>query len=236
MGVKSSKVFTTNWEKADGHLHHYETLDHMAPFQHHETLVLSHDNQREFKVSLANDVMYTTKAVPKTAFWFDLCRADEPILQVRGHPWGTTWDIYSYHVPSFVGQEVVLDEHANHHPLYLKARVNLNWKQDGAKVQLCQATTENKAASLHWSDPILVYDNVNFVRGSGQTHLPKEDNLVSYFELSADHKPMSLELAKGCDVALHVILTVIANLIHANTNPFLAHASDGFMGPHAFMF
>ena len=237
MGAMSSKVYVTDWDKADGHLHYDETVDHMAPFKQHETLILSHEGQREFKVSKQggrDEELYTTKAVPKTAFWFDVCRAGEKILQVRGHPWGTVWDIFAYRVPAYEGQEAVLDENASLQPLHLKARVTLNWKQDGAQVKMCQGTGEN--GKIKWSEPVLIYDDINYACGKGQTHLPSDNNLVSYFELSSKHQPSKLELAKGCDIALHIILAVISNVIHCNTNPFLVHATDADDISHGHMF
>jgi hypothetical protein len=236
MGATSSKVYVTDWEKADGHLHHDETLDRSSPFANHRTLLLrpshkAHSSaQRDFQVvNEAGDTLYyTTRGVPNTAFWFDILKNEEPMLQVRGHPWGTEWDIYAYHAPSFVGQEPV----SPGAPLYLKARVLLNWTKDSAKVQLCH----KKNAKLEWSDPVLIYDDTNFLMGKGQTHLPADTNLVSYCEsMTADTErdqpgahPIKLELAKGCDVALHIILTVIANVVHSNANPFLAHSSNSY--------
>lgn len=236
MGANSSKVYVIDWDKADGHLHHYETLDKSSPFRHHETLLLSPSHkinsspQRDFKVvNQAGDTLYyTTRGVPNTAFWFDILKNDEPMLQVRGHPWGTEWDILAYHAPSFIGQKPIdLKEGA---ALFLKARVLVNWTKDCAKVQLCH----KKDAKQQWTDPVLIYDDINFLMGKGQTHLPSDANLVSCCESVANSSSPSavhdvlLELAKGCDVALHVILTVIANVVHSNTNPFSAHAENSF--------
>lgn len=100
MGAASSKIYTTDWEKADGHLkHNYETLDRSAPFKNHHSLVLQHNehSQRDIIVKDENfEILYSTRAVPGTAFWFDVCKfGGEPILQVRGHPWGNIWDIVS---------------------------------------------------------------------------------------------------------------------------------------------
>eukprot|EP00545_Synedropsis_sp_CCMP1620_P005711 CAMPEP_0119005612 /NCGR_PEP_ID=MMETSP1176-20130426/1830_1 /TAXON_ID=265551 /ORGANISM="Synedropsis recta cf, Strain CCMP1620" /LENGTH=240 /DNA_ID=CAMNT_0006957445 /DNA_START=75 /DNA_END=797 /DNA_ORIENTATION=- len=234
MGATSSKVYVTDWDKADGHLHHDETVDKSSPFRKHETLHLSPSRkvhasgQRDFQViNEAGDTLYyTTKAVPNTAFWFDLLKNDEPMVQVRGHPWGKEWDIYAYHAPSYSGQEPDAASAA----LYLKARVLLNWTKDNAKVQLCHK--KKKDSKQEWSDPVLVYDDINFLMGKGQTHLPSNTNLVSYSEnltTAAGNKHLiRLELAKGCDVALHVILTVIANVVHSNTNPFIAHANNSY--------
>jgi hypothetical protein len=239
MGMKASKSYITDWEHADGHVKQYQTLDRMEPFKHHETLILSHENQREFQIRRSHKVLYFTKAVPNTAFWFDVCRKyEEPILQVRGHPWKKQWDILSYHIPSYVGQDAIRDESSSNHPLYRKARIHIDWKLDRAEVQLCQPLlTEiinkgEKTAEV-WSDPILIYYDADRIYGNkGQTYRPDDhDTLISYLEMSADHKYSFLHLAKNCDIALHVILTVISSIIHCNNSPFLSRSTDAFMPP-----
>ena len=264
MGAKSSNLYVTDWEKADGHLQHYQTLDHMSPTQQHETWILSHDqNRRDYQISRQqpdkDNLQYSIKTVHHTAFWFDLYRTGEPILQVRGHPWGSTWSIYSYRIPSFTGQAPADVTDESHPPVYLKARIQRNWKQDRAQVRLCQAGTAHStapptpsAAPMTWSDPILMYVNTDVFHARGHTYLPNEDErtveknhghlIVSDMEQADDHKSTTLEVARGCDVSMHIILAVIANTIHSNTNPYLAHAyaqDDGYfvpVPPVGFMF
>ena len=261
MGAKSSTLYVTDWEKADGHLEqHYQTLDHMPPSQEPETWCLLHEhNRRDYEISRQlpemDDLQYTIKTVHHTAFWYDLCRSGEPILQVRGHPWGATWSIYSHRIPSFTGQEPAEPQDENHPPLYLKALIQRNWKQDRAQVRLCQADPSNdtgdqpKSSSIMaWSDPVLLYVNTDVFHARGHTFLPHDDEhtvekshphqqnhlIVSDMEQAEDHKSTTLKLAKGCDVSMHIILAVIANTIHSNTNPYLTHAyahDDGFFVP-----
>lgn len=112
--------------------------------------------------------------------------------------------------------------------LYLKARVELNFRQDGAKVQILQKKPNGKSK---WSKPVLVYDDVNFLQGKGQTHLVGNDSLTSCSEL-LEPGELQMEVAKGCDVALHITLTVIANLVHSNKNPFMVHATEVASSDH----
>ena len=246
-------------------MQHYQTMDHMSPTQQHETWILSHgQNRRDYeifrKLPDTDNLQYTIKTVHHTAFWFDLCRSGEPILQIRGHPSGSTWSIYSYRIPTFTGQAPADPQDESHPPVYLKARVQRNWKQDRAQVRLCQPDTSNPTAatllptsvpSVTWSNPVLLYVNTDVFHARGHTYLPHEDEhtedknhhiIVSDMEQSDDNRFTTLKLAKGCDVSMHIILAVIANTIHSNTNPYLAHAyvhDDGFYippPPIGFMF
>jgi hypothetical protein len=200
MGMKASKSYITNWEHADGNVEQYETLDRMIPLKHHETLLLSHENQREFQIHQSNNnnkvLLYFTKAVSNTAFWFDIHRPEEgPMLQVRGHPWKKQWDILSYHIPSYVGQDVILDESSNHHPLYRKARIQIDWRRHCAEVKLCvprlhEMEHDDEQMTEGWSNPILIYYDTDRIYGNkGQTYRPNhEDTLMSSLEITKDHK------------------------------------------------
>lgn len=241
MGGTVSLFDKTNWENADGGLtDNMQTLDEAKPVAQYSTFSLSKANRREYAIFDQQQVcLYETKKVDGTDVWFDLLdKGGLPLLRVKAKSWRRKdWDVYAFNKPAYAGQQP--EEEAStraEQPLYRKARLALSIKKFDGSVFLYRKA-ESDPTGVPSKAPILNVQEIKGKEARFQTSLPlspevdKESRgLVGYWEWeegkSKDHR-MTMHLAGGTDLALHITIAIVTNMTRAEQQKAAAGAGAG---------
>jgi len=235
MGGAASKFDETEWEKVDGGLREAsQTIDGSMPTTSHSILTLKKEsmvNQRDYEIRDDQEILlYTSKAVQGTVKWFDLFgKAGEKLFRVQTDSLRDKWDIYAYGKPSFAGQQP--DTEATKEagePLYRKARVLVTWNKHNGDVHLYGQDSgdgELDAAGVILGESILKVEEIRSVTSQFQSFVPKGLDIAHppleghwIWEHTVKTHKIKMNLAKGCDVALHCLLAVMTNMVSLERN------------------
>ena len=231
MGGAASRFDETDWTKADGGLREAsQTMDGAKPTTNHAILTLQKPNiinQRDYEIRDDQGILlYTTKAVQGTVKSFDLFGSGgERLFRVTTNDISRQeWKIYSFAKPAFAGQEP--DPEATKQagePLYRKARVLVSWNKHHGDVQLyCQDEGDGEidAAGVPIDESILKVEEIKSITSQYQSYVPKGLDIAHppldghwVWEHTINTHKMKMNLAKGCDVALHCLLAVMTNMV-----------------------
>lgn len=150
MGGATSKLEENDWDKADGHLSRFSTTVTIVgapPTTEYGIYYVTKRglNQREFDVTDSQrNLLYTTRAVPKTIACFDVLgrELNQFLLRVNVDISRRYWIVCRYNVPSFTGQlpdnaattKVALEFAARQEPcstpmLYRKCCIVVSWSR-----------------------------------------------------------------------------------------------------------
>lgn len=231
MGGAASRFDETDWTKVDGGLRETsETIDGAMPTTHHVILTLQKPNiinQRDYEIRDDQGILlYTTKAVHGTVKSFDLFHKEgERLFRVTAEDLSRDeWKIYSFAKSAFSGQEP--DPEATKQagePLYRKARVLVTWNKHHGDVQLYgqdKGDGEIDAAGVPIDESILKVEEIKSITSQYQSYVPKGLDITHppldghwVWEHTINTHKMKMNLAKGCDVALHCVLAVMTNMV-----------------------
>jgi hypothetical protein len=235
MGGAASKFDETEWDKVDGGLREAsETIDGAMPTSHHTILTLKKQsivNQRDYEIRDDQDILlYTTKAVQGTAKWFDLFgKGGEKLFRVQTDALRDNWDIFAYGEPAFPGQQPDADvtKQAGE-PLYRKARVLVTWNKHNGDVHMYGQDTgegDNDTAGVVQANSILKVEEIRSVTSQFQSYVPSGMDIAHppldghwVWEHTIKTHRIKMNLAKGCDIALHCLLAVMTNMITLERN------------------
>lgn len=228
MGGATSRFAETDWAKADGGLDPTtDCIDGARPTSAHMIITLSKHtivNQREFDVRDDQAILlYNTKAVEGTVTWFDVLGAGgQKLLRVEADMQRRHWDVFAFATPAFPGQQPDSDATAKAgEPLYKKARLDITWDSYHATLSL-YGKDERPEGGVDTSgtvvgEPILKVEEIKSITAQFQTHLPhKNDFLVGFWvwEHTVKTHRIKMHLAKNSDMALHIALAVMTNMVH----------------------
>lgn len=230
MGGATSKFDETDWSKVDGGLREAsQTIDGAIPTTHHSILTLQKPNiinQRDYDIRDDQDILlYTTKAVQGTVKSFDLfSKGGERLFRVETTSLRDKWDIYAYGKPAFAGQQPDPDATKQAgEPLYRKARVLVTWNKQHGDVYLFDedhGDGEKDAAGVPIDESILKVEEIKSITSQYQSYVPTGLDIAHppldghwVWEHTLKTHKIKMNLAKGCDVALHCLLAVITNMV-----------------------
>ena len=226
MGGAASHFGDTDWDKADGGLKEAAaTFDGSNPTDSHSIFYLkgkSLVSQRDFEIKDEDNVLlYTTKPVEGTTKDFDLLdKDDNKLLHVHTNSSRSKWQIYSYK-STFEGQTPITDrgDVKVEEPLYRKAAVSITWDKYHGVVSLYEGTNPDDTQGILSKEHILRIEEIKSITAQFQSFVPKmsllHPKLCGYWirEHTAKTDRVKMHLAKGTDVALHTILSVITNSV-----------------------
>jgi hypothetical protein len=107
--------------------------------------------------------------------------------------------------------------------LYRKARVLVTWNKHHGDVQLYgqdKGDGEIDAAGVPIDESILKVEEIKSITSQYQSYVPKGLDITHppldghwVWEHTINTHKMKMNLAKGCDVALHCVLAVMTNMV-----------------------
>jgi len=231
MGGAASKFDETDWTKADGGLREAsDTIDGAKPSTHHSILSLKKQNlvnQRDYDIRDDQDILlYTTKGVQGTIKWFDLFgKGGEKLFRVQTDELARQkWFIFAYGKSAYAGQQPDTDAtKAAGEPVYRKAMVKVTWNKHHGNVHLYgeeKGDGEKDAAGVVQEDSILKVEEIRSITSQFQSYVPKGMDIAHppldghwVWEHTVSTHKIKMNLAKGCDIALHCILAVMTNMV-----------------------
>lgn len=228
MGGATSRFAETDWVKADGGLDpKVDCIDGARPTRSHMIISLSKNSivsQREFDVRDDQGILlYKTKAVEGTVTWFDVLGAGgQKIMRVEADIQRRHWDVFRFASATFPGQQPDSDATAKAgEALYKAARLDITWDNYHATLSL-YGKDEQPEGVVDTSgkvvgDPILRVEEIKSITAQFQTYLPhKNEGLVGFWvwEHTVKTHRIKMHLAKNSDMALHVALAVMTNMVH----------------------
>lgn len=235
MGGAVSKFDETDWSKADGGLREAsQTIDGVIPTTHHSILTLKKDsiiNQREYEIRDDQDILlYTSQAVQGTVKSFDLLsKGGEKLFRVETDSLREKWGIYAFGKPAFSAQQPDPDATKQAgEPLYRKARVVVTWNKHNGDVYLFgedKGDGELDAAGVVIDESILKVEEIRSLTAQYQSYVPKGLDIAHppleghwVWEHTLKTHKIKMNLAKGCDIALHCLLAVMTNMVSLERN------------------
>lgn len=201
------------------------------------------DSHRYFIEDGAGNILFKTQAVPGYETMFELSKNDLRFCRVKKDLKGFGWTFFSYILPAFQTQKADKEGHMEDELKHLKLLPKpikeikgdnpkeemfraYHFKFDASKVHATIVPFVDDASELiaDRSDEcgvpgrvILQVERVKSLVGKEryQTSLPGKKELVSYWEWhnSLNEIQAELQVAKGADLAMHVALVVLINLV-----------------------
>lgn len=237
MGGATSHFCDTDWDTVDGGVK--ETLDGAPPNAAHSILCLikhkSLVNQRSCELrDETQALLYITSGTEGTTKDFDLLDPQGTKLfhihtESSLH---SQWIIYSYNAntSSFDEQKPIHAKETKglhvEDPLYLKLNVTIAWDKYHGVIRSYEKSEEDPQGRVSHED-LLRIEEIKSITPQFQSFVPPhqlllnalhhpQQSLCGYWirEHTAKTDTTKMHLAKGTDVALHCILTVIANIVH----------------------